>query len=178
MRESSNFIFESVERLDYKLQKIKLKRGGSYINSPKWIRDKKATTNQKNEDDNDCFQYALNVALNYQNIENHSERISNIKLFINKYNWKNIFAHQNGEEESENSKNIMAIALNIALNYQNIENHSERISNIKLFINKYNWKNIFAHQSGEEESENSKNIMAIDWKKFEQNNETIAFNIL
>ena len=72
----------------------------------------------------------------------------------------------------------MAIALNVALNYQNIENHSERISNIKLFINKYNWKNIFAHQSGEEESENSKNIMAIDWKKFEQNNETIAFNIL
>ena len=69
MRESSNFIFESVERLDYKLQKIKLKRGGWYINSHKWIRDKKGTINQKNEDDNNCFQYALNVALNYQNIE-------------------------------------------------------------------------------------------------------------
>ena len=50
MREGSDFIFESVERLDYKLHKIKLKRGESYIKSPYWIRNKRATINPKNED--------------------------------------------------------------------------------------------------------------------------------
>ena len=57
MREVSDFKFESVDRLDYKLHKIKLKRRGSYIKSPKWIRNKRATINLKNEDDDNCFQY-------------------------------------------------------------------------------------------------------------------------
>ena len=30
------------------------------------------------------------VALNYGEIELHPERASNIKLFVNKYNWKGI----------------------------------------------------------------------------------------
>ena len=34
MTEGSDFIFESFERLDYKLHKIKLKRVGSYMKSP------------------------------------------------------------------------------------------------------------------------------------------------
>ena len=37
MREFSDFKLESVDRIDYKLHKIKLRRGGSYIKSPKWI---------------------------------------------------------------------------------------------------------------------------------------------
>ena len=45
-------------------------------------------------------------------------------------------------------------------------NHPERISNLKLFTNKYNWKDI-------EFRSHSK-----DWKKFEQNQKTIALNIL
>ena len=36
-------------------------------------------------DDSD-FQNALNDALNYQNIETYSERISKLKSYINKYN--------------------------------------------------------------------------------------------
>ena len=33
----SNFNFESVELMDYKLHKVRLKRGGSYIKSPEWL---------------------------------------------------------------------------------------------------------------------------------------------
>ena len=51
--------------------------------------NKIATINPKNKD-NKCFQYSITVALNHQNIENHPERISNIKPFIDKYNWKGI----------------------------------------------------------------------------------------
>ena len=72
----NDFNFESVELLQYSLHKIKLKRGGPYIDSPEWLRNKLATINLKNYDDNNCFQYAITVALNHQNIENHPERIS------------------------------------------------------------------------------------------------------
>ena len=45
--------------------------------------------NPKNEDCK-CFQYAVMATLNYEEIESHRERNSNIKRFINKYNWKGI----------------------------------------------------------------------------------------
>ena len=61
----SEFIFDSVNLLHYHLQKTSLKRiGSSYIDSPERLKNKKATINPKNNDDN-YFQYALTVALSY-----------------------------------------------------------------------------------------------------------------
>ena len=88
MRGTSNFVFESVELLDYKLHKIKLQRGGSYIKSPKWIRDKSATINPKNKRDSNCFQYAVSIALDHQDKGHDPQIISKIKPFIGKYNWR------------------------------------------------------------------------------------------
>ena len=39
-------------------------RGGSYIDSPDWIKNKQATTNLISKKDNKCFRYAVTVALN------------------------------------------------------------------------------------------------------------------
>ena len=83
----SEFIFDSVDLLYYKLQKISLKKGRSYIDSPKWLKNKKATINPKNKDDK-CFKHAVAVALNHEQIKSHPERISKIKQFIDQYNWK------------------------------------------------------------------------------------------
>ena len=85
----SEFFFDSVDALYYDLNKISLSRGGSYINSPEWLRNKKATMNPKNSDDK-FFQYALTVALNYEQIKKDPQRISKIKPFIDQYNWKEI----------------------------------------------------------------------------------------
>ena len=57
----SEFVFDSIDLLYYHLQKIGLKKGGSYIDSPEWLKNRKATINPKNNDHN-CFQYALTVA--------------------------------------------------------------------------------------------------------------------
>ena len=57
-------------------------------------------------------------------------------------------------------------ALNNALNYQTIKTHPERISKIKSYIIKYNWEGIEFL------------VGPKDWKKIEQNNKTIALNIL
>ena len=51
MRNGSNFVFESVDLLSYHIHKTSLKRGNSYIKSPEWVGNKKATINPKNEDD-------------------------------------------------------------------------------------------------------------------------------
>ena len=43
----SDFIFDSVQVLHYKCQKINFKRGGSSIDFPDWIKKEKATINPK-----------------------------------------------------------------------------------------------------------------------------------
>ena len=47
-------------------------------------KQKKATINPKNNDNN-CFQYALIVALKYQNTKKDPQGISKLKLFISHY---------------------------------------------------------------------------------------------
>ena len=84
----SEFIFDYVHLLYYKCHKINPNHGGSYIDSPDWIKNKKATINSINKKDNRCFQYAVTVPLNHEKIKNVPQRITKTKLFINKYNWE------------------------------------------------------------------------------------------
>ena len=78
----SEFVCGSVDVLYHNLNKISLGRDGSYIDSPKWLKNKKATINPKNKCDK-CFQYALTVALNYEKIKKDPQRISKSLLLIN-----------------------------------------------------------------------------------------------
>ena len=88
--EGSEFVFVYVHFLQNKRHKINRNRGGSYIDSPDWIKNKKATINQINKRDNKCFQYAVTVALNHKEIKKDPQRITKIKPFINKYNREGI----------------------------------------------------------------------------------------
>ena len=63
----SEFEFDGVNLLYYDFNKISLNRGGSYIGSPEWIKNKKSTINPKNNDYK-CFQYAATVSLNHDKI--------------------------------------------------------------------------------------------------------------
>ena len=69
----SSYIFENNDLLEYHLHKINLNRGSSYIESPNWLKNKKATINPQNSKDNNCFQYAITPALNHHNIDHHPE---------------------------------------------------------------------------------------------------------
>ena len=86
----SSYIFKRVDLLEYHLHKISLNRGSLYIDSPEWIKHKKVTINPQNTNNNNCFQYAIIAALNYQNINHNPEKISKLKPFIDNYNWDNI----------------------------------------------------------------------------------------
>ena len=97
----------------YSLYKISLNRDGSYVDSPKWLKNKKATINPKNNDDN-CFQYALTVALNYQNIKKDPQRISKIEPFIYPDDWKGIDFPSHLKDWKKLDQNNKSITLNIS----------------------------------------------------------------
>ena len=112
MRRSS-FKFDHVGLLEYHLNKIILNRDRSYIKSPEWIKNKGVTINPKNTNYNNCLQYAIIAALNYQNLDHHPERISKLKPFINNYNWKSINFPTGHKDYSAFERNNRGIALNI-----------------------------------------------------------------
>ena len=57
----SEFIFDSVDALYYDLNKVSLSRGGSYIDSPEWLKNKKATINQKKKKKKKMVTSAFNM---------------------------------------------------------------------------------------------------------------------
>ena len=95
----------------YSLHKISLNRaGGSYIDSPRWLKSKLATINPQNKD-NECFKYAPTAALNHEKIKNHPERISDFKPFIDQYNWNGINFPSHKEDWKKFGQNNKTIAL-------------------------------------------------------------------
>ena len=66
-----------------------------------------------NKNGDKCFQYVLTVALNYEQIKNHPERISKITPFIDQYNWKEIDFPSHSKDWKNFESNNKLIALNI-----------------------------------------------------------------
>ena len=99
--------------LYYNCHKTNTNSGESYLDSPDWIKNKKATINLINKKDNKCFQYDVTVALIYEERKKDPQRITKIKLFINKYNWEGInFPSEKGDWKKF-EKNYWIIVLNI-----------------------------------------------------------------
>ena len=117
----SDFEFDGVNFLYYDINEISINRGGSYIDSPKWLKNKKSTINPKNNDYK-CFQYAITLALNLDKINGHPERISKIKPFIKQHNWKEI-------DFPSTSKDWKKFELNneIALNILYVPHNTKKI---------------------------------------------------
>ena len=105
----------------YDFNKISLNKGGLYIDSPKWIKNKKSTINPKNNDYK-CFQYAVTLVLNFDKINKHPQKVSTIKPFIAQYNWKDI-------DFPSTSKDWKKFELNneIALNILYVPHNTKKI---------------------------------------------------
>ena len=78
--------------------------------------DKKQKSYNKpiNKKDKKCFQYAVTVVLNHEEIKKNPQRIANIKLFINKYNWKGINFPSEKDDWKKFAKNNITVALNVS----------------------------------------------------------------
>ena len=119
----SDFIFNGINYLFYDFNRVSISKGGSYIESPKWLKDKKCIVNQKNND-NKCFQYATTLALNFNKIDRNPQRISKIKPFIDNYNWNDINFPTDKKDWNRfevNNKNVALNILYVPFNTKKIE---------------------------------------------------------
>ena len=103
-----DFVFESVDLLDFEFHRVRLKRGGSYIKSPKWLENKKAVINPKNENDDECLRWSIICALNYNEIT--KKEFENI-FEKTKHEDKDFSLHKRDWENFE--KNNKSIAINV-----------------------------------------------------------------
>ena len=118
MIKGSEFVFESVDLLDYNLHRVRLNRGGSYIKSPKWVENKKAIINPKNDDDDvadddECLRWSIISALNYYKIM--------------KKDFENIFEKTKHEDKDFTSQKR---------DWENFEQNNESIALNVLFSSK------------------------------------------
>ena len=100
--------------MDYKLHRVRLRRGGSYIKSPEWLANKRATINPKNKNDDECLWWSTISALNYNEIT--KKEFENIFKKI-KHEDKDFSSHQGDWENFE--QNIESIALNVLFASEN-----------------------------------------------------------
>ena len=77
--------------------------------SSEWLKSKKESITNENN----CFQNALNVSLDYQRIKKHPDERSKLKPYINLYNWKGIKFPSATEDLKKFEQNNKEIALNI-----------------------------------------------------------------
>ena len=144
----SDFEFDGVNFLYYDFNKINLNKGGSYIDSTKWLKDEKSTINPINNDDK-CFQYAVTLALNLDKIRKNPQRISKIKPFIDQYNWKDIHFPSTSkdlkkfEQNNEIALNILYVPHNtrkIHVAYKSMHNLTcDKQINLLMISNGENW---------------------------------------
>ena len=86
-QESSSFVYESVEECNIHIHKIDLRRGASFIDTPEWLKNKKATINPQNTNNAYCFTYAIAIALFHEALGKNPGRISKKLIeYVNAFN--------------------------------------------------------------------------------------------
>ena len=83
---NSRFRFDEVLFLDVNFHWLNLTRGSSYLPLPDWLAKKKAIINPQN-DDEECFKWAVITALKWLDIMFHPQHMSNLRKFADNYKW-------------------------------------------------------------------------------------------
>ena len=86
---NSRFRFDEVLYLDINFHQLNLTRVSSYLPLSPWLTKKKAIINPQNNDE-ECFKWAVIAALEFPNIKSHPERILNLTKFSNNFDWSGL----------------------------------------------------------------------------------------
>ena len=90
-RTDSSYVFYTVNELSIHFHKLDLSRTGTYIPSPKWLLDKKATVDPNNPNDNYCFAYAATITIYHKELGSRFDRISSKLIeYTSKFDWNGI----------------------------------------------------------------------------------------
>ena len=86
---NSRFRFDEILFLDANFLWLNLTRGSSYLLLPDWIVKKKAIINPQNDDD-ECFKWAVIAALKWTDIKSNPESMSNLRKFVDNCDWSGL----------------------------------------------------------------------------------------
>ena len=85
-REGSNFRYSNIDSLNIHIHEIQLKRGSAYIETPDWIKPKKATIIPQKTHDNYCFSHSIVIASYHKQIGKNPQRIEHLKPYYKHFN--------------------------------------------------------------------------------------------
>ena len=86
---NNRFRFDEVLFLDVNFHWVNLTRDSSYLPLPDWLARKKAIIIPQNNDE-ECFKWAVITALEWTDIKSHPERMSNLRKFADNYDWSGL----------------------------------------------------------------------------------------
>ena len=109
------FTLDKIMHLYINFHRLALTRGGSYTELPEWLKSKKAVINPQNKDE-ECFKWAAIAALHHEEIKNKFERISLLKPYENRYNWKGLEFPVSIKKIDKFEENNPGIAVNVLFN--------------------------------------------------------------
>ena len=92
--ESNSFVYENVEECNINFHKTDLCRGASFIDTPEWLKPKKATINPQNVNNIYRFMYAATIELYLSELGKTPGCISKkLNILVHYFNWHDIFPH-------------------------------------------------------------------------------------
>ena len=135
----SGFSIDKITHLYINFYRLVMTRGSSYNELPEWIKSKKAVINPQNKDE-ECFKWAAIAALHHEEIKNKFERISLLKPYENRYNWKGLEFPVSIKKIDKFEKNNPGIAVNVLFSNNKNQNiytarRSERNVKCKKQVN-------------------------------------------
>ena len=111
---SCSFSYESADELNINFNKIDLKRGVSFIETPKLLKSKKATINPKTVHDVYCFMHAITIALFQKELGTNPERITKkLIAYVQNFIWHDIDFPASYEDYAIFEKLNEDVALNV-----------------------------------------------------------------
>ena len=85
----SGLVITQIDKLKFNYDKYNPTRGGKFIPLPKWVSNKKACINIKNQDEK-CFKYSVQRGICKVYEKDHPERVSHYKNLNDELNWDNV----------------------------------------------------------------------------------------
>ena len=109
----SGLVITQIDKLKFKYDKYNPTRGGKFIPLPKWVSNKKACINIKNQDEK-CFKYSVQCGICKVYEKDHPERVSHYKNLNDELNWDNVnFPSSDVDIDTFEENNGGKIAVNV-----------------------------------------------------------------
>ena len=109
----SGLVITQIDKLKFNYDKYNPTRGGKFIPLPKWVSNKKACINIKNQDEK-CFKYSVQCGICKVYEKDHPKRVSHYKNLNDELNWDNVnFPSSDVDIDTFEENNGGKIAVNV-----------------------------------------------------------------